>query len=348
MKTLLVIGTGGTIAGAAPDATRNTGYRAGAVAVTQLVDDLPGLADMTTIRTSQPFSIGSQHMTSTHWLELAALVRRALADDDLDGIVVTHGTDTMEETAFFLDLVTGPGKPTVLTGAMRPATALSADGPANLLGACRFACDDGAAGRGVLVAFGDRAFAAASVTKVHTLRADAFAARDDAALGELLDDTVRWRRPAAAAPTPAFATLALPGSVPGSLSKSLPGALPPALPKVALILQHVDCDEALVDWHLARGVSGIVVAGSGNGMLPDPMRAALARASRSGCIIVRATRVGAGPVVRNAEAEPADRDDALGFVASGFLSALKARILLQCCLAAGLPLADIQRQFDRY
>jgi L-asparaginase len=217
---------------------------------------------------------------------------------------------------------------------------LSADGPANLLGACRFACDEGAAGRGVLVAFGDRAFAAAGVTKVHTLRTDAFAARDDAAAGELLDDAVRWRRPPPAAAKSLFESLPLPGPQ----SESAPGALP----KVALVLQHVDCDEAVIDWHLARGVAGIVVAGTGNGMLPDAMRAALARAGRSGCIIVRASRVGAGPVVRNAEAEPADRDDALGFVASGFLSALKARILLQCCLAAGMAAADIQKQFEHY
>ena len=331
MKTLLVIGTGGTIAGAAPAATQTTGYHAGAVAVSQLVDDLPALADIASIRTTQPFSIGSQHMASSNWLELASLVRAAQAAAGVDGIVITHGTDTMEETAFFLDLVMSGGKPVVMTGAMRPATAVSADGPANLLGACRFACDAGAAGRGVLVAFGDRAFAAASVTKAHTLHVDGFAARGDAACGELVAEAVQWRRPMRDAPPP-FAGLALPAS----------------LPPVALILQHVDCDPAVVDWHRGRGAGGIVIAGSGNGMMPVPMRAALAQASRDGCIVVRATRVLAGPVVRNAEAEPADRDDALGFVASGYLPPLKARILLQCCLAAGLSRAQIQAQFDRY
>ena len=110
----------------------------------------------------------------------------------------------------------------------------------------------------------------------------------------------------------------------------------------------MDCDEAVVDWHLARGARGIVIAGSGNGMMPDPMRAALARARRSGCIVVRATRVAGGPVMRNAEAEPADRDDALGFVASGFVAPLKARVLLQCCLAAAMTVAEVQRQFDRF
>ena len=99
---------------------------------------------------------------------------------------------------------------------------------------------------------------------------------------------------------------------------------------------------------MGRGAKGIVIAGPGNGMLPDPMRAALARASGSGCIVVRASRVVAGPVVRNAEAEPGDRDDALGFVASGFVAPLKARILLQCCLVAAMPAAEVQAQFDRY
>jgi len=332
MKRLVVIGTGGTIAGSAPTATQTTGYRAGAVSVTRLVQDLPHLAELAIIRTSQPFSIGSQHMTSTNWLRLAELVREAIVDAAVDGIVITHGTDTMEETAFFLDLVTTRGKPVVMTGAMRPATAVSADGPANLLGACRFASDPGASGHGVMVAFGDRAFAAASVAKAHTLRTDAFAARDASPVAELIGETVTWRRPAPGAKQQAFAAL----------------ALPEALPRVALVMQHVDCDEAVIEWHLARGVEGIVIAGSGNGMLPDPMRAALAAASRRGCIVVRASRVGAGPVVRNAEAEPADRDDALGFVASGFLAPLKARILLQCCLVAGMSAGQIQDQFDRF
>ena len=332
MKNLLLIGTGGTIAGAAPTATQTTGYRAGAVPVTQLVDDLPGLAAIARLRASQPFSIGSQHMTSANWLELAQLVRDAQRNPAVDGIVITHGTDTMEETAFFLDLATPRGKPVVMTGAMRPATAVSADGPANLLAACRFATDVGAAGRGVLVAFNDRAITAASASKAHTLRTDAFTAREDAAVGELVAEAVHWRRPPPDAAAQPFAA----------------ARLPDPLPRVALILQHVDCDEAVVDWHMGRGAKGIVIAGSGNGMLPDPMRAALARASGSGCIVVRASRVAAGPVVRNAEAEPGDRDDALGFVASGFVAPLKARILLQCCLVAAMPAAEVQAQFDRY
>ena len=331
-QSLLIIGTGGTIAGAAAMATQTLGYRAGAVPVEQLVAAVPGLADLAAIRTVQPFSIGSQHFTSGHWLTIAGLIRDARADAGIDAIVITHGTDTMEETAFFLDLVTPRGKAVVMTGAMRPATAVSADGPANLLGACRFAIDAQAGGRGVLVAFNDCAFSAATVCKVHTLRPDAFAARDAAPVGYLASDAVCWLEPATIARAPELARVALPA----------------VLPRVALILQHVDGDEAVVDWHVARGAAGIVVAASGNGMLADPMRAALAQASRRGCIVVRATRVSGGPVVRNAEAEPAHRDDALGFIASGFVAPLKARVLLQCCLAAGFDAAAIQKVFLRF
>jgi L-asparaginase len=345
-KTLLIIGTGGTIAGAAPGAGQTLGYQAGAVPVSQLIEELPGIADLAAVRTTQPFSIGSQHMTSAQWLVLAALVRDAQADPEVSGIVITHGTDTLEETAFFLDLVTDGFKPVVLTGAMRPATAIGADGPSNLLGACRVALDSRAAGRGVLVVFNDCVFDAAHVGKIHTLRVDAFAARDAAPIGHLVSEEVCWRQPPPGWNAPPGA-----GTRPESaaLSRAFSGSvLPNRLPVVALILQHVDCDEAVVEWHRSRGARGIVVAGSGNGMLPTPMRAALAKASREGCLVVRASRVATGPVVRNAEAAPEDRDDALGFIASGSVSALKARVLLQCCLMAGLNATEVQRQFDSY
>ena len=331
-KSLLIIGTGGTIAGAATAAVQTLGYRSGAVPVEHLVAAVPGLADMAAIRIVQPFSIGSEHITSAHWLTLAGLVRDARADAELDAIVITHGTDTLEESAFFLDLVTPRGKPVVMTGAMRPATAVSADGPANLLAACRFAVDAQAGGRGVLVAFNDCAFSAATVRKVHTLRLDSFAAHDAAPVGYLASEVVCWQEPAAAARAPELAGIALPA----------------VLPRVALILEHVDADESIVGWHVARGAAGIVIAGFGNGMLAEPMRAALAQASSSGCIVVRASRVTSGPVVRNAEAEPAYRDDALGFIASGLVPPLKARVLQQCCLLAGLDAAAIQAIFLRF
>ena len=336
MKTLLIIGTGGTIAGAAADPGQTVGYTYGAVSVQNLVDAVPGLTALARIRSTQPYSIGSEHLGSRHWLTLIRLVRGALADPALDGIVITHGTDTLEETAFVLDLTTPRTRPVVITGAMRPSTAIGADGPANLAAACRFALaatdpsDPLAPGPGVLVAVNDTAFGAVHLAKRHTTRVDAFAARDDASVGIVLSGSVCWR---------------------GRLGPSGPFAatpLPDAMPKVALIWQHVDCDESIVGWLLGRDVKGIILAGTGNGTMPSAMRSALARASASGCRIVRASRVADGPVLRNAEADPADRDDALGSIAAGWLAPLKARLLLQWCLVAGLDPAAIQQRFDRY
>ncbi len=336
MKTLLVLGTGGTIAGAAADPTQTLGYRSGAMPVGRLLDGVPGLDRIAALRTRQPLSIGSEHMRASHWQLIWRKVRDAVKDTAIDGVVIAHGTDTLEETAFFLDLVTPRGKPVVLTGAMRPATAASADGPANLLAACSFAVDDGARGRGVLVAFNDVALAAAHATKVHTLRTDAFAARDAAPLGDFVSGAVRWRLPAPADSDAATAP------------RQALAALEPtdALPRVAIVWQHVDCDEAVVAWHVSRGARGIVLAGTGNGTMPDAMRAALAAASRDGCLVVRASRVFQGPVIRNAQPEPADRDDALGFIAAGGIAPLKARVLLQCCLLAGMDRAATQAAFD--
>jgi L-asparaginase len=346
LKTLLVIGTGGTIAGAAEDPTQTLGYRPGAVPVTRLLEGVAGLDRIAALRTRQPLSIGSEHMRASHWQILWREVRNAVKDEAIDGVVIAHGTDTLEETAFFLDLVTARGKPVVLTGAMRPATAASADGPANLLAACSFAADDGAHGRGVLVAFNDVALAAMHATKVHSLRTDAFAARDAAPVGDFVSGAVRWRAPA----PPSGVATAPPALQSRQVLQTLQAlaSLEPtdALPGVALVWQHVDCDEAVVDWHLSRGARGVVIAGTGNGTMPDAMRAALAAASRKGCLVVRASRVSQGPVIRNAQPEPADRDDALGFIAAGGIAPLKARVLLQCCLLAGMDATAAQAAFD--
>ncbi|MGE0800699.1 MAG: asparaginase [Lautropia sp.] len=362
-KNLLIVATGGTIAGAAASATQTVGYRAGALPVTALVDAVPGLADLAALATEQPFAIGSEDLCSSHWLTLAGRLRAALADPAIDAIVITHGTDTLEETAFFLDLVLTPAKPVVLTGAMRPATALGADGPANLAAATRFAlaaAGNGAAAgrpRGVLVAFNDCAWSAATVRKVRTTRIDAFDGGDSAPVAALLSETVVWRDGAGDDSRDDGSNDSDSSNGSDGARDDRPGArsgrfaalpLTDPLPAVALIWQHVDCDQAIVDWHLGRGVAGLVLAGTGNGTMPATMRAALARASRAGCRVVRASRVAAGPVIRNAEADPADRDDALGFIAAGWLGPLKARLLLQCALAAGLAPAAIQRAFDDY
>jgi L-asparaginase len=329
LPRLLLIATGGTIAGAAPSADRTQGYRPGALPVSALIDAVPGLRDLARIDAEQPFSIGSQHMTATHWLALAARLRAL--DPDVAGVVVTHGTDTLEETALLLDLLCPRERPIVLTGAMRPATALGADGPMNLYAAARVALDPAARGAGAMVLMNDQVFGPDRAAKAHTSRTDAFVARDAAALAELADARPRWRESpaAAAARRPSFAAALDP--------------LPRSLPRVDLIAQHVDADPAIVGWLEGRGARGLVVAGTGHGTLPDPMREALAAAAARGCLVVRASRIAGGPVLRNSGVD----DDANGFVAAAHVSPHKARLVASLALAAGLDRNAAQAVFDR-
>jgi L-asparaginase len=332
LPRLLLVATGGTIAGAAPSASRTQGYVPGALPVSALVDAVPALAALAQVQAEQPFSIGSQHMTGAHWLQLAARLRQAQADPSLAGIVIAHGTDTLEETALFLDLVCPRRLPIVLTGAMRPATALGADGPMNLYAAAAVAADPGAAGAGALVLMNDQVFAPDRAAKVHTVRTDAFVARDGGPLALVLDGRPAWRLPAAEA-----------GARRPSLADAL-ATLPAALPRVDLIAQHVDMDVGVVDWLRSRGARGLVLAGTGHGTMSRPMQDALARAAADGCLVVRASRVAGGPVTRDGGVD----DSAHGFVAAGFLSPHKARLVASLALAAGWDRQQTQALFERF
>ena len=377
---LLILGTGGTIAGAAASAGSATGYQAGALPIGEILASVPGLAALVPdgqLASEQVFSIPSEQMDSAHWLQLLARVRAwQSASRAADAIVITHGTDTLEETAFFLSLVLPPDRPVILTGAMRPATALSADGPANLYDACRFALAARAAGiGGVFVQFAGKILRPDAVFKAHANQTDAFGQRFGAPVGWLEGDVPRWAAPEVLAAATGwqglFAGLDLgmftsPGVAPFSgpdqpavqgqsaSQGQLPSQGQPAdqtgtLPRIALVPQYVDADPALVDWLVQRGHAGLVLAGTGIGTMPAPVRAALAAARQQGVMVVRATRVPAGYVPRNTEARPEHSDDALGFVTAGWLDAPKARILLQLCLAAGLRDEQaIQAVFNRF
>lgn len=407
---LLILGTGGTIAGAAASAGSATGYQAGALPIGEILASVPGLAALVPdgqLASEQVFSIPSEQMDSAHWLQLLARVRAwQSASRAADAIVITHGTDTLEETAFFLSLVLPPDRPVILTGAMRPTTALSADGPANLYDACRFALAARAAGiGGVFVQFAGKILRPDAVFKAHANQTDAFGQRFGAPVGWLEGDVPRWAAPEVLAAATGwqglFAGLDLgmftsPGVAPFSgpdqpavqgqsasqgqlpsqgqptgqerhtdqgqftvqkpftaqepfASQGQPADQTGTLPRIALVPQYVDADPALVDWLVQRGHAGLVLAGTGIGTMPAPVRAALAAARQQGVMVVRATRVPAGYVPRNTEARPEHSDDALGFVTAGWLDAPKARILLQLCLAAGLRDEQaIQAVFNRF
>lgn len=348
--SLLIIGTGGTIAGVAPSAGSTAGYQAGALPIGQILDSVPGLSGLVPegrLATEQVFSIPSEQMSGTHWLQLAGRLRAWLSGDEApDAIVITHGTDTLEETAFFLSLVLPATRPVLLTGAMRPASALSADGPANLYDACRFALAARQAGiGGVFVSFGGRVLRADAVYKQHANRTDAFAQRFGQPVAWLEADRPCWQ--------PALAGGGLQGqfAMQGLKYTAAPAegdAASMTLPPVGIVPQHVDADPTMVAWLRSRGCQGLVLAGTGVGTMPVPMRAALAQARREGCLVVRASRVPEGYVGRNTEARPEDGDDALDFIAAGWLDARKARILLQLCLAAGIHDArEVQALFER-
>jgi L-asparaginase type II len=329
--SLLLLATGGTIAGTAASASSTAGYVPAALPVQALLGAVPQLAELAEVTAEQPYAIGSQHLTGAHWLMLANRVREAIASGSHAGIVITHGTDTMEETALLLDLVCPRECPVVLTGAMRPATALSADGPLNLLAAAGVALDPMARGAGTLVVIDDQVLGPDRAAKGHTTRTSAFGARDDRPLALVVDGRARWREPpaAAAARRPSLA----------DRFATLPGAWPPA----ALIAAHVDIDPAIVAWLRGRGARAIVVAGTGHGTLARPLQDALAAAAAEGCLVVRATRIAAGPVVRGA---PVD-DAALGFVAAGHVSPHKARLVASLAIGAGLDRAATQGLYDR-
>jgi L-asparaginase len=245
---------------------------------------------------------------------------------------MTHGTDTLEESALLLDLACPRGVPVVLTGAMRPATAIGADGPMNLYAAAAVAVDPAARGAGALLLMNDQVFGPDRAAKVHTSRTDAFVARDGAALASILDGRPHWHLPAAEAAA----------RRPSLLDRLT--TLPAALPRVDIVAQHVDADPAIVPFLLSRGARGLVLAGTGHGTMSDPMRDALSAAAATGCLVIRASRVASGPVTRNAGVD----DDAGGFVAAGWLSPHKARLVAALALAAGLDRDAVQALIDGF
>lgn len=326
--SVVILATGGTIAGAQPKAGE-AGYKAGSFSIESLIAAVPGMEKLAAVKGEQVASIGSQDMNDAVWIKLARRVNELQKDPAVDGIVITHGTDTMEETGYFLDLVTQGDKPVVLVGSMRPATALSADGPMNLYNAVAVAGDPAARGRGVLIVLNDDIHHARDAEKTATTALQAFESPNRGKGGSVLFGK---------------ATLFAPSTRRHTSSSAFAGAVPDALPRVAVIFAHADVGPELVEAAVAGGAKGIVLAGVGDGNAPDAVIHALARAAKKGIVVVRASRVLFGSVARNVELD----DDALGFVASLDLSPQKARILLQQALTKTNDVARIQRYFEQY
>jgi L-asparaginase len=319
---LRILATGGTIAGAA-GAALERGYRAGQIGVADLVERAEELGIRAALEGSDIARVGSQDIGWAEWQALHREISAALADGAVDGVIVTHGTDTAEETALLLDLTLPAGKPVVLVGAMRPADAVGSDGLRNFANAVRVAGDPQAARRGVLVVMSDAVFAARDVRKAATSGAEAFRGFPRGPLAMVTPTSLDWFGPPDRAAGPARF------------------AFPAELPRVEIVYAYAGMDAAAVDAAVSGGAQGVVLAGMGNGNAPAAVLAAL---RASGVPVVRSSRVDQGSVDRNLEVD----DDASGFVAGRALGPAKARILLQVLLANGIvePTA-IQAEFDR-
>jgi L-asparaginase len=328
LPTIVVLATGGTIAGAAGSDVQ-AAYKSGQVGVDQLLAAVPQAKTIATLRGEQISNIGSQDMNDEVWLKLARRVNELAALSDVAGIVITHGTDTIEETAYFLNLVVKSRKPVVLTAAMRPSTALSADGPLNFFNAVAVAANKDAPGRGVLVVVNDWIHGASSLTKTSTTAVQTFLSPVRGLIGTVAYGQVEFYR----------------GPV-GRNTVTSEFSLDDVttLPRVDIIMAHENMDGALIDAAAAAGAKGLVIAGVGNGNMTEAAVKALAAQAKKGIVSVRSSRVLTGQVGRNVELN----DDELGFVASLEHNPQKARVLLRLALTKTTDPKRIQRYFDEY
>jgi L-asparaginase len=326
---IMILATGGTIAGA-QTSTTEAGYKSGSFSVDDLIKAVPQLKDLADISGEQVASIGSQTMNHEVWLKLAARVN-AVLKGDTDGVVITHGTDTMEETAYFLGLVVKSDKPVVLVGSMRPATAIGADGPANLYDAVALAANPEARGRGPLVVLNDDIHYAHEVQKTNTTQLDTFKSPNRGRAGVMNTGKTYFFSPNATRHTTKSEF-----SVDGKEVKDLP--------RVEIVYSYANFGRDTIDFLVSKGVKGIVLAGVGDGNSTDDAIAALAEAAKKGVAVVRATRTGSGLVVRNVEVD----DDKLGFIAAMELNPQKARILLMLGLMKTQDRGALQKLFTEY
>ncbi|HKA19788.1 MAG TPA: type II asparaginase [Blastocatellia bacterium] len=325
---IVILATGGTIAGAAATGTQS-GYTSGAVTIDAMLAAVPGIKDLAVVKGEQISNVGSQDMSFDVMLKLAKRINELLPTGDVDGIVVTHGTDTMEETAFFLNLVVKSDKPVVMVGSMRPSTAVSADGPLNLYNAVGVAIDQNARGRGVLVVMNDWIHAAHSLTKTSTTAIQTFMSPLRGVVGVSaygkndFYNTPLWKH---------------------TTNSEFDVANVTKLPRVDIVFACADMPADLIDASVANGAKGIVIAGVGNGNMNKASLEAAAKAAKKGIVVVRSSRVATGQVGRNVEVN----DDEMGFIASDELNPQKARILLSLALLKQRTPAEIQKLFTSY
>ena len=326
--TVYVLATGGTIAGTGTSQVQSA-YTSGAITVDALLAAVPEINSIANVRGEQIANIGSQDMNNEIWLKLAKRVNELLARADVDAVVITHGTDTQEETAYFLNLTVRSDKPVVLVGSMRPSTAISADGPRNIYNAIACAIHESSRGRGVMIVMDDRIIGADDVSKTNTLSVGTFANPNFGDLGIMYNGKPIFTRQSVKRHT---------------TNSEFDVRHLTELPRVEIILSYSNATDLFVRAAVDAGVQGIVTAGVGNGNMTTAMQNALAEAAQNGVAVVRSSRIGTGPTTQWDEID----DDALGFAASWFVNPYRARVLLMLALTKTNDFREIQRMFMEY
>jgi len=321
--SILVLATGGTIAGQAGSATRRD-YRPGQIDISIFLQDFAALGLNARLEGRQIANIDSANIGPAIWRALHEGISAAMDDPTCDGVIVTHGTDTAEETAFLLDLTLPTVKPVVIVGAMRPADAVGSDGLRNFANAVRVAADADAPGRGVLLVMADQVLSARDARKARTTGSNAFEGFPRGAVALANPASLDWLQPQ------------------WRRGEAARWQFPQEFPEVPILHCYAGQTADSVTRLVEAGAQGIVLAGLGDGNSPDDVRAALAEAARQGIVVVRSSRVDEGLVDREPE------DDANGFVASRALGPAKARILVQVLIANGVSdPASVQEAFNR-
>ena len=318
---IVVLATGGTIAGIGEEC-KTAGYLSGTLTAEDLVRSLPALSDIAPVETVQICNMNSDDITAGIWFRLANTINELAAQPDVAGFVITHGTDTLEETAYFLNLTVKTDKPVVLTGSMRPSTAISADGPMNLYEAIRVAASGDARGQGVLVAFSDRIFPARSVAKTSTYHVTAISAGEMGAVGVIRDDGAHIYES-----TNKIHTTATEFDLTGLTS----------LPKVSILFFAVDADPALLEYAAAHA-DGIVIAGAGAGEFSKAFKKVIERLPVP---VVISSRIDDGIILQ-------ENLLCRNTIAADNLSPQKAAILLRLALTKTTDRDEIQNMFLKY
>lgn len=324
-KHIIIIATGGTIAGSG-EAGKAADYQAGRIDVSEIVRSVPAISHLAELTTIQLCNIDSNDMTEDTWLRLRDQINAFGSDPDVDGIVVTHGTDTLEETAFFLNLTVNHRKPVVLTGSMRPATAASADGPMNLYQAVALAASEEAVNAGVLAVFSDTIYSGRDIQKINSYKTDAFEIGDFGCLGYMRDDQVYFLSKT---------------DKPHTADSIFAQAELSTLPKVAIAYYHCGADRQTLEL-LSEHCNGLVIAGSGSGNYSSAWKETIHRLAETK-IIVRSSRVLQGIVFDSPFFDPGHDT-----IPSYTLSPQKARILLMLALSVTGEREQIRTIFETY